>query len=70
MTIYQQFADCHYVSFLDECVDIIKEKYLEYFVFGILLEQDKKYNLKTDDDIKNLIIKREGKKSKKSKKQL
>ena len=91
-TTYQQFADCHYVSFLDECVDIIKEKYPEYyedsrkflnktwanycnifiakkedfikwgdFVFGVLLELDKKYNLKTDDDIKKLIIKRAGK---------
>ena len=66
MTTYQQFDLYHYVSFLDECVDIIKEKYPEYFVFGVLLELDKKYNLKTDDDIKNLIIKRAGKKVKNS----
>ena len=97
MTTYQQFDMCHYVSFLDECVDIIKEKYPEYyedsksflnktwanycnifiakkedfikwgdFVFGVLLELDKKYNLKTDNDIKNLIVKKAGKRVKNS----
>ena len=97
MTAYQQFAHYHYVSFLDECVDIIKEKYPEYiedskkflnqtwvnycnifiakkedfikwgdFVFGVLLELDRKYNLNTDDDIKNLIIKKAGKNIKQS----
>ena len=97
MTTYQQFDLYHYVSFLDECVDIIKEKYPEYyedsrkflnktwanycnifiakkedfikwgdFVFGVLLELDKKYNLKTDDVIKNLIIKKAGKRVKNS----
>ena len=66
MTTNQQFALYHYISFLDEWVDIIKEKYPEYFVFGVLLELDEKYNLKADDDIKNIIIKRTGKKVKNS----
>ena len=45
-----------------------KEDFIKWgeFVFGVFLESDKKYNLKTDDDIKNLIIKRAGKKVKNS----
>ena len=73
---YKQFDDYHIIHFLDECIDIIKEKYPEYyddakkmftkksisfcnifiakkedfikwgeFVFGVLLELDRKYNL-------------------------
>ena len=87
ISVYKQFDDYHIIHFLDECIDIIKEKYPEYyddakkmftkksisfcnifiakkedfikwgeFVFGVLLELDRKYNLNTDDDIKNLII--------------
>ena len=35
-----------------------KENFIKYgeFVFGILLEFDRRHNLKTDEDIKNMII--------------
>ena len=66
MTTYQPISLYHYASFLEEILDIIKEKYPEYFTFGVFLEFDKKFNLKTDDNIKNLIIKRAGKKVKNS----
>ena len=87
-TTYEQFNQCHIVHFLNESVDIIKEKYPEYygdaqkflsqnwvnfcnifiakkedfikwgeFVFGVLLELDRRYNLTNDDDIKKLIMK-------------
>ena len=61
MTIYQQFALYHYASFLDECIDLNrtwanffnifitkKEDFIKMgdFVFCVLLELDKKYNLK------------------------
>ena len=88
MDMYTQFKINHIVHFLDECVDIIKEKFPEYspyvkplfkrnwanfcnifimrkndfikwgeFVFGVLLELDKRYNLKSDEDVRNLIKK-------------
>ena len=87
-SVYKQFKNEHIVHYLDECIDIIKEKYPEYyndtqvlfkhttinfcnifiakkedfikwgeFVFGVLLELDRRYNLTTDDDIKKLIMK-------------
>ena len=85
-TTREQFNLCHIVHFLDECVDIIKELYPEYypyakifleknwanycnifimkqndfikwgeFIFGVLLELDKRYNLTSDEDIEKLI---------------
>ena len=89
MTTYKQFDKYHYVNFLDESVDIIKEKYPEYyedaqkflskkwanycnifistredfikwgdFIFGVLLELDRRYNLTSDDEIKDLVMKK------------
>ena len=85
-TIYEQFMNCHIPHFLDESVEIIKEKFPEYapycdkylkktwgnfcnifimkkddfikwgeFLYGVLLELDRRYNLTTDEDIKNLM---------------
>ena len=82
----QAFKRYHIPHFLDEAVEIIKEKFPEYspycekylnkkwgnycnifimkkddfiqwgeFVFGVLLELDRRYNLTTDEDIKNLM---------------
>ena len=89
VTTYKQFDEQHNVSFLDKSVDIIKEKYPEYyedakkflrkkwanycnifiakredfikwgdFVFGVLLELDRRYNLTSDDEIKDLVMKK------------
>lgn len=86
-TIKGQFANDHFVEFLDEALEIIKNNYTEYyqtalntmkrtkinlcnifimkqehfikygeFVFGVLLEFDRRHNLKTNQDIKNFII--------------
>ena len=88
ISIYQQFKKVHIVHFLDDAVDIIKEKFNEYypyvetlferkwgnfgnifimkkddfikwgeFVYGVVLELDNRYNLTTDEDIRNLIQK-------------
>jgi len=88
VTLWEQFKNCHMSKFLNETIDIIKEKFPEYyqsatnlfktkwgnfcnifimkkedfikwgeFVFGVLLEFDKRYNLINDNDISNLIIK-------------
>ena len=97
LTIRESFGNDHFENFLDECIEIIKDKYPEYyptalktinkydvsfcnifimkeadfikygeFVFGILLEFDKRHNLINDDDIKSFIsseIDRLGKKN-------
>jgi hypothetical protein len=91
-TIWEQFNHYHIAKFLNESIDIIQEKFPEYyqyaisllenkwgyfcnifimkkedfikwgeFVFGVLLELDKRYNLTTDNDISKLI-KKEAKK--------
>ena len=91
-TIREQFNYCHIAKFLNESIDIIRQKFPEYyqyaisllekkwgnfcnifimkkedfikwgeFVFGVLLELDKRYNLTTDNDISKLI-KKEAKK--------
>ncbi len=93
----ESYGNEHFENFLDECIEIIKDKYPEYyptalktlnkyemsycnifimkeedfikygeFVFGILLEFDKRHNLINDDDIKSFIsseIDRLGKKN-------
>ena len=82
----EQYKKYHFVEFLDLCIDIVKEKFPEYypyaisfffffegnffnvfimkqndfikwgeFVFGVLLEFDKKLNLTSDNDIQLLI---------------
>ena len=97
MTTFRHYEVTHIGHFLNESLDIIREKFPEYsedaekflrkkwanycnifiakkedfikwgeFVFGILLELDKRYNLNTDDDIKKLIVK-EAKKIKRKK---
>ena len=84
--LYDQFRRNHIVHFLDESMDIIQEKFPEYyptavqtfskktmyfcniflmkkedfikwgeFVYGVVLELDKRYNLTSDEDIKKLI---------------
>jgi hypothetical protein len=96
VTIREQFNYCHIDKFLTESIDIIGEKFPEYyqyaksllekkwgnfcnifimkkedfikwgeFVFGVLLELDKRYNLTTDNDISKLIIKEAKKLNKK-----
>ena len=86
VTTREQYNQCHIAHFLDESINIIQEKYPEYypyaksflakkwgyfcnifimkqddfikwgeFVFGVLLEFDKKYNLTSDEDIEKLI---------------
>ena len=88
ITIKQNFYESHIGHFLNETLDIIREKFPEYYqyslnyleqtyanfcnifimkkydfikwgdiVFGVILEFDRKYNLKTDEDIRNLITK-------------
>ena len=88
VSTWEQYNQCHLVHFLDESVNIIREKYPEYypyakkflaknwanycnifimrqehfikwgeFVYGVLLEFDRRYNLTTDKDIENLIRK-------------
>ena len=95
VTVREHFYEHHIGHFLDESLDIIKEKFPEYyqsalsflkkkyanfcnifimkkedfikwgeFVFGVLIEFDRRYNLTTDDDIRKLI-KKEAKKSNK-----
>ena len=85
-TNYQLFKRRHIVHFLDESVEIIKEKFPEYtpycnkylnkkwanfcnifimkkddfikwgeLVYAVILELDRRYNLTTDEDIKNLM---------------
>ena len=85
-SIYQHFKEHHIIHFLDESIDIIKEKFPDYypyahialsktwanfcnifimkkddfiewgeFVYGVIFELDRRYNLTSDDDIKNLI---------------
>jgi hypothetical protein len=85
---YERYKSKHVICFLDESINIIKEKYSEYyedaqkflsqnwanycnifiakkedfikwgeFVFGILFELDRRFNLNTDNDVKNFIIK-------------
>ena len=85
-SLYNQFKDYHVVHFLDESIEIIKEKFPDYypyahkalskktgyfcnifimkkndfikwgnFVYGIILELDRKYNLTSDNDIKKLM---------------
>ena len=97
ITVREHFYDSHIGHFLNETLDIIKEKFPEYyqyslsslektyanlcnvfimkkddfikwgeFVFGVLIELDRRYKLKTDKDIRKLIIKE----VKKSNKQL
>ena len=97
LTMRESYGNEHFENFLDECIEIIKDKYPEYyptalktlnkyemsycnifimkeedfikygeFVFGILLEFDKRHNLINDDDIKSFIsseIDRLGKKN-------
>ena len=86
-TIYEQFKEYHIVHFLDESIEIIKEKFPDYypyahkalskkicyfsnifimrkndfikwgdFVYGVLFELDRRYNLTCDDDIKKLMV--------------
>ena len=85
---YKHYESDHLIRFLDESINIIKEKYPEYyddakkylnkewsnycnifiakkddfikwgeFVFGVLFELDRRFNLNTDDDIKKFLIK-------------
>ena len=85
-SLYKQFKIHHVVHFLDESIEIIKEKFPDYypyvnnsllkktgyfynifimkkndfikwgdFVYGIILELDKRYNLTSDNDIKKLM---------------
>jgi len=88
ITVREHFYMNHIGHFLNETLDIIKEKFPEYyqyslnslektyayfcnifimkkddfikwgeFVFGVLIELDRRYNLTTDEDIRKLIIK-------------
>ena len=85
-TLKDQYKIYHFEEFLDLCIDIIREKFPEYypyaisflknnegnffnvfimkqndfikwgeFVFGVLLEFDKKLNLTSDNDIQLLV---------------
>ena len=60
-TIKELYDIYHFSNFLDEVLEIIKNKYPEYyqtnFVFGVLFEFDRLHNLKCDNDIKNFILK-------------
>ena len=87
-TVREQYNEFHIAHFLNESIDIIHDKFPEYyqytksaldknwgnycnifimkkedfikwgeFVFGVLLEFDRRYNLTTDEDIRKLIIK-------------
>ena len=87
-TIIKQFSDGHFGTLIDETLEIIKNKFSEYystaintlnkttlsfcnifimkkkdfikygeFVFGILIEFDKRHNLTNDNDILNFIQK-------------
>ena len=88
VTVREHFNEHHIGHFLNESLEIIREKFPEYyqyalnflekkyanfcnifimkkedfikwgeFVFGVLIEFDRRYNLTTDKDIRKLIIK-------------
>lgn len=88
ITVREQYYISHIGHFLNDTLDIIKEKFPEYyqyslsslektyayfcnvfimkkkdfikcgeFVFGVLIELDRRYNLETDEDVRKLIIK-------------
>ena len=93
VTVREHFNKHHIGHFLNESLDIIREKFPEYypyaltflekkyanfcnifimkkedfikwgeFVFGVLIEFDRRYNLTTDEDIRKLITKEASKK--------
>ena len=97
MTIREHFDKYHFVEFLDEVLDIIKNNFTDYyqtalksfirtnfnicnifimkqedfikygeFLFGVLMEFDKRHNLNTDEDLKNFVIQEINKTGKKN----
>ena len=86
LNMYEHFKKSHVIRFLDESIEIVQEKYPEYypavksflekkwanfcnifimkkddfikwgeFVYGVVLELDRRYNLTSDNDVRNLV---------------